>query len=78
MKLNTVTEFVACREAMSEGELALVSYTDGSNSSVRMDRMCPRHQSTACLETYLARQQVSRWSLARFLRWRRDALERMK
>lgn len=72
MKLNEITKIVACREEMSRGELALVMHTDGSNTSTRLDGVCPVHGTTECLETYLSQRHVAAWSLSRFLQWRRD------
>lgn len=60
----------ACAREMRHGRLALVEAKTASSTESRMDGVCPVHEITGCVETYLSASRVASWSLRDFWSWR--------
>lgn len=65
-----VLTFQACAREMRHGRMALVGFKTEGVIQSRMDGMCPVHETTDCIETYLSAYRVASWSLRDFWSWR--------
>lgn len=60
----------ACAREMAHGRLSLVERRTASSIRSHTPGVCPVHEITGCVETYLSASRVASWSLRGFWSWR--------
>ncbi|MDG4791966.1 hypothetical protein O7626_39830 [Micromonospora sp. WMMD1102] len=73
---GNVESFRACAIELRDDRVVLIGVYAGWRKE-RMDGLCPVHKSAACIETYFAAEDLTRWSLWTFWEWR-SRMRRMR